>query len=173
MPISDFMRRLRERVGNDLLVLPAVTGLIFDEARRVLLVRPVEADVWLLPGGLVEPNEVPADALVRELWEETGLVTRPRRLVGVFGGPAYEVAYPNGDRSTYVTTAIECDVVSGHLHARDGELAAFRWTARAELGAIAIGPWVGEVLAAAWDQTAPATFAAARWSPDDTEGRAG
>jgi 8-oxo-dGTP pyrophosphatase MutT (NUDIX family) len=166
MPPSDFIRRLRSRVGHDLLVLPSVTGVLFDDERRVLLVRPIEADVWLLPGGLIEPNEIPADALVRELWEETGLLTRPRRLIGVFGGPTFEVMYPNGDRTTYVTSAIECDVVSGDLHARDGELAAFRWTARAELDTLAVGPWIREVLATAWEPTAPATFAPPRWTPE-------
>ena len=38
--------------------------------------------LWLLPGGLVEPGELPHEALVREVAEETGLrVTDPGRIV--------------------------------------------------------------------------------------------
>ncbi|MPZ28825.1 MAG: NUDIX domain-containing protein [Micromonosporaceae bacterium] len=54
-------------------------GLCRDEAGRVLLVRAsarsdrVPAGTWMLPGGRVEQGEDPADAVVRELAEETGL----------------------------------------------------------------------------------------------------
>jgi 8-oxo-dGTP pyrophosphatase MutT (NUDIX family) len=39
----------------------------------VLLVRHVEGNDWTTPGGMIEPLETPADAAVRETWEETGL----------------------------------------------------------------------------------------------------
>jgi 8-oxo-dGTP diphosphatase len=54
----------------------SVRALIVDPAERVLLVRfefP-DATVWALPGGGVEPDEEPLDALHRELDEELGLV---------------------------------------------------------------------------------------------------
>lgn len=39
-------------------------------------------EVWLsIPGGGVEPNESTRDAVIRELYEELGLVIRPRRLL--------------------------------------------------------------------------------------------
>ncbi len=54
----------------------SVRALIVDTDDRVLLVRfefP-DATVWALPGGGVEPDEEPLDALQRELAEELGLV---------------------------------------------------------------------------------------------------
>jgi 8-oxo-dGTP diphosphatase len=54
----------------------SVRALIVDPAERVLLVRfefP-DATVWALPGGGVEPDEEPLEALRRELDEELGLV---------------------------------------------------------------------------------------------------
>lgn len=53
----------------------AVRALLLDPDQRVLLVRfefP-GATVWALPGGGVEPDEEPVDALRRELIEEVGL----------------------------------------------------------------------------------------------------
>lgn len=63
-------------------------GLLRDEHGRVLLVRAAHdghtSGRWFLPGGGVEHGEHPADAVVREVREETGLrvvVTRPREVV--------------------------------------------------------------------------------------------
>jgi len=73
MAISPYIRRLREAVGSDLLLVPSVAGIIFDHDGRILLVRQADDGVWSTPGGAIEPNEEPADAVVREVWEETGL----------------------------------------------------------------------------------------------------
>src|SRR5262245_56314746 len=77
MPISDYLRDLRARVGTTLLAVPSVTGLIFDDEGRVLLVQHANGGVWLLPGGAIDPDETPQDAVVREVWEETGLDVAP------------------------------------------------------------------------------------------------
>jgi 8-oxo-dGTP diphosphatase len=39
----------------------------------VLMVREAPGDTWVLPGGQVEPGELVHQAVVRELWEETGV----------------------------------------------------------------------------------------------------
>src|SRR5215213_10684410 len=113
MPISPYIRRLRAHVGSMRLLLPSVSVHVFDVAGRLLLVRQREGGVWSTPGGLIEPDERPADAAVREAWEETGLVVRPERLVGVYGGPECVVRYPNGDEVQYVITAVGGVVTGG------------------------------------------------------------
>lgn len=59
---------------------------LFDERGRLLLVQQAETGYWSTPGGAVELGETPADAAVREAWEETGLLVEPVALIGVFGG---------------------------------------------------------------------------------------
>ena len=49
---------------------------------RVLLHRHRKLGVWLPPGGHVEPHELPDDAAVREVLEETGYVVELTRLLG-------------------------------------------------------------------------------------------
>ncbi len=64
---------------------------------RVLLVRrgrPPFRGRWALPGGFVEGYETVEEAVSRELLEETGLVARPRRLVGVYSGPGRDPRGP-------------------------------------------------------------------------------
>src|SRR5262245_6541310 len=105
MPISSYVRELRTRVGNARLLMPSVSAHIFDPSRRLLLVQQRDGDVWSTPGGAIDPDEQPADAVVRETWEETGLLVSPRRLVAIYGGPEFTVRYPNGDEVQYVIAA--------------------------------------------------------------------
>jgi 8-oxo-dGTP diphosphatase len=70
---------------------PALTvDAVWIRAGKVLLIRrrgPPFRGFWAFPGGFVELRETVEEALVRELKEETGLVGRPRKIVGVFSGP--------------------------------------------------------------------------------------
>jgi 8-oxo-dGTP diphosphatase len=59
-------------------------GVIQNEHGQVLLTRRREGGEWVLPGGTVEDEEAPWDALVREVAEETGLDVGVRRLLGVY-----------------------------------------------------------------------------------------
>ena len=83
MALPPFLQVLREKVGNDLLVLPTVAGLVTDDVGRILLIRHTRDGNWVLPGGCTEPEEYPAERLVIEMREETGLEVRPTNLIGV------------------------------------------------------------------------------------------
>jgi 8-oxo-dGTP diphosphatase len=61
-------------------------GAIALHSGRLLLIRratPPGAGEWSVPGGRVEPDELLAEAVVRELREETGLEGVCGELVGV------------------------------------------------------------------------------------------
>ncbi len=63
-----------------------VDAAVFDAGGRILLVRRRDTEQWALPGGLAEIGQTPAEAVLRELWEEAGLRGRVTRLLGVFDG---------------------------------------------------------------------------------------
>jgi ADP-ribose pyrophosphatase YjhB (NUDIX family) len=115
-----FLRAIREKVGNDLLVLPTVAGLVTDEVDRILLIRHSRDGNWTLPGGCREPDEYPAERLIIEMREETGLAVRPIKLLGVYGGAGCRVDYPNGDKVRCIVSLFACEVVGGTLRP-DGE----------------------------------------------------
>jgi ADP-ribose pyrophosphatase YjhB (NUDIX family) len=60
-------------------------AIIFNENGQVLLSHRRDMDAWNLPGGGVESRELPSEAVIREIKEETGLDAVIERLVGVYG----------------------------------------------------------------------------------------
>ena len=106
MGMSDYVRGLRRLVGTELLFMPSVACMIRDDEGRMLLVRHVEGR-WMLPGGVVDPGERPADAARRECWEEAGIVVDPVRIAGVFGGPEHHTTYENGDNAGWIVTVFD------------------------------------------------------------------
>lgn len=165
MPISDYLRDIRAKVGPVLLVVPSAACLIRDSAGRLLLVRHSEGGVWVIPGGGVDPLELPADAAAREAWEETHLRVEPVRVWGVYGGPATQVRYANGDEVSYVMTVFECRILGGEL-APDGEetLEAGFFTTE-EIAAMKVPDWVRLVLADGLREPGRAVFQRGGWAP--------
>lgn len=48
-------------------------SLLFDDQNRLLIVKPKYKNHWLIPGGIIENNESPRQACIREIKEEIGL----------------------------------------------------------------------------------------------------
>jgi 8-oxo-dGTP pyrophosphatase MutT (NUDIX family) len=138
--------RVRELVGDHLLVLPGAATAVVDDGRLLLLLH-ADSGRWVLPGGAVEPDEHPADAAVRETREETGVEVRPDRIVAVDGGPDHHRRYRNGDEVSYVTTVFRCTPVGGAVHERSHEAEAVRWVPLADVPTLpGLAPWVARLL---------------------------
>lgn len=165
MPVPDFIRKLRARIGNEMLLVPTVAVVARDDAGRLLMVRDGESGLWGFPGGIVEPLEVPADAAVRETWEEAGVHAALTRIVGVFGGPECSTTYRNGDRLTWVATVFGARAVGGRPRPDAAETSDARFFAENELGTIAIRDHALRFLAAERAGAAGAHFAGATWRP--------
>lgn len=149
MGIASHIARLRAVVGHELLLLPSVALLPVDEAGRLLLVQEAgHDDGWHILGGAVDIGESPAEAAVREAREEIGVGVRLLRLVGVVGGPEYEVLYPNGDRVAYVSAVYEAQITEGSPAPSDGELSEVGWFEPAELQALRLSSFARALLRA-------------------------
>lgn len=145
MPISAYVESIRARIGHDLLLLPGVTAVIRD-GERFLLARHAHSGLWSLIGGGVEPGEEPAEAVVREVFEEIGGRVRITRIIGAYAGDSLTVQYPNGDRVAYVTTAYECRLLDAATPDLE-EIVEVGWFEREQIPSLPRRQWIDRVLA--------------------------
>ena len=138
MGISPYIRGLRERVGHDLLLLPSVAVLPWDEEGRLLLVREAQTGLWQTIGGAVEPDESPAQAAIRETAEEAGVVVELTGIRGVTGGPGFRMTYPNGDLVSYVPTIFDARVIDGEPRPDGEETIDVAWFTTGQLSDTAL-----------------------------------
>lgn len=81
-------RSASERTVNFFTTLPfkvvAAAVLCRDDRGRLLVVHDSFKRAWTIPGGVVDADEDPQSAAVREAWEEAGVRVRAGSVLGVF-----------------------------------------------------------------------------------------
>ncbi len=92
-----------------------VDGILVVNGKLLLVRRGREPNKGklALPGGIVEYGETTEEAVVRELREETGISTKPVRLLGVYSDPARD------PRGHFITAAYVMTYEDGQLRAGD------------------------------------------------------
>ncbi len=96
---------------------PSITtdGIVIKN-RDILLVKrknPPFKDLWALPGGFVEYKETTENAVMREVFEETGLKTKIIKLAGVYSDPNRD---PRGHT---ITIVYMLEIIGGEMNAND------------------------------------------------------
>ena len=127
-----------ERLGRQGKLRIGCSATIFDEKReKVLLTQRTDNGTWCLPGGGMESGESAAEACEREVWEETGLKVRVRRLIGVYSNPEQLVIYPDGNKVFMVVMSFEAEIIGGELGLSD-ETTAFGYFSLQEMESMPI-----------------------------------
>ncbi|MET7455674.1 NUDIX domain-containing protein [Streptomyces sp. NPDC005574] len=125
MATPDFIQTLRAYAGHQLLWLPGVSVVVFDDEGRVLLNRRSDTGKWALIGGIPEPGEQPAACAVREIHEETGVRAVVERVIVVQA--LKPVTYDNGDMCQYMDISFRCRAVGGETRVNDDESLEVGW----------------------------------------------
>ncbi len=126
MATPDFVLELRTKVGHQLLWLSGVTAVVLSDNHEVLLTRRRDTGRWALVGGILEPGEQPARAVVREVLEETGVVATVERLSSFWAGEPMVIP-TNGDQVQFLDLTFRCRFVSGEARVADEENSAVGW----------------------------------------------
>lgn len=127
MPTPDFVLSLRQKIGHELLWLPGVAAVVFNEAAEVLLCRRADNGRWTIITGMLDPGEEPGPGLLREVEEETGVQARLEHLIHV--GATDPVTFPNQDRCQFLNLVFRCAYVTGTARVNDDESSDVRWFA--------------------------------------------
>lgn len=69
--------------------------IIINEQQEVLLVHEIASNRWSLPGGGIEKDETPIEAVAREIEEETGVKvdSSTLELLGILRKPETDIGY--------------------------------------------------------------------------------
>ncbi|HEY4238193.1 MAG TPA: NUDIX hydrolase [Kofleriaceae bacterium] len=121
----------------------AVGAIVFDRESRVLLVQRGKdpgAGLWTVPGGKQEPGETLAQAVAREVREETGLTVEV--------GPLSCVVERMGDGFHYVILDYLARAIGGTLAAASDARAA-RWATPDDIPHLALTEGLAPILARA------------------------
>jgi ADP-ribose pyrophosphatase YjhB (NUDIX family) len=125
MPVPEFVLTLRAKIGHDPLPLVGAIAVVFDDRGRVLMVRRADNRQWALVTGVIEPGEEPAAGALREIEEETGVIARVERLLGVTARGL--ATLPNGDQVWWTSILFHCRHVSGEPRVNDDESIDVGW----------------------------------------------
>ena len=90
-----YIRKIRQLVGHQPLIMTSASGALVNEQEAVLLQERADTGDWGFPGGYMEFGETFEQTVVREFKEDAGIAVEPQRLLKILDHDAY--TYPNGD----------------------------------------------------------------------------
>lgn len=126
---ESYLGRLRQLVGNRLLLVPGAR-LVLHDGERVFLQRRADFLKWSFISGTPEEGESLTDMIVREAAEEAGIALARPTAFGFSCNPALENrVYPNGDQCQFFAMMYACDRYTGEARVADHESTDARWFA--------------------------------------------
>lgn len=120
--------------------LVGVKAFVLNEKEEILVLQrsasaPSNPNVWDLPGGLLDYDEMPKEAIEREILEETGLELINLKIHS-------NTVFKRLEQPTvvvlYVGEAFEADVQISDEHSD------FKWVSFEEMKQIDLQPWIAE-----------------------------
>ncbi|MGN2640614.1 NUDIX hydrolase [Nocardia takedensis] len=137
MTRTDFLNDPSAPAANSIKV--AVSAVVRDQHGRVLLIHRTDNDLFSIPGGGLEVGETVAEAVVREVKEETGLDVEVADLVGIFSDPAHVVAYDDGEVRQEFSICFRASPIGGELRT-SAESKQVIWSAPEEFAKLNMHP---------------------------------
>lgn len=120
-------------------VVPSVVAVVRDDAGRMLMIHKTDNDKWALPGGGHEIGESIADAVVREVKEETGYDVEVVTITGTYTNPRHVMAYDDGEVRQQFSIAFLARLIGGEAQT-SSESDRVEWIAPEDLAALTIHP---------------------------------
>jgi ADP-ribose pyrophosphatase YjhB (NUDIX family) len=105
----------------------AVTAVVTNDQGELLLQKRTDNDLWGLPGGAMNIGESVAQAVIREVREETSLAVEPTGVVGIYSDPGHVIAYADGEVRQEFSICFVARIVGGQLAVGDKESTEVRF----------------------------------------------
>jgi ADP-ribose pyrophosphatase YjhB (NUDIX family) len=83
------------------------SSIVTNEAGELLLIQRDDIRTFDVPGGGMDPGELPPEAAARETFEETGLRVRPSQLLGIYHWP--------NEPHAFLSFYFRCELLGGTI----------------------------------------------------------
>jgi ADP-ribose pyrophosphatase YjhB (NUDIX family) len=123
--------------ANSLVV--AVTAVVTNDQGELLLQKRTDNELWGLPGGAMNIGESIAQAVIREVKEETSLDVEPTGVVGIYSDPGHVIAYADGEVRQEFSICFAARIVSGQVAVGDEESTEVRFVPPREVDDLPMG----------------------------------
>jgi len=157
--VEEWMKIVGEGVAGYVTPKVAVGAVVGDDQGRILLVQRADSGIWLYPTGWADVGYSPAEVVVKEVAEETGIQCVPERLIAVLDGLRLGFT-----RIPLYSLVFSCRAIGGKLAAHPLECADVGGFAEDELPTPLVGVerWKDVAFAAIRGEPAEVAFDAPR-----------
>lgn len=126
--IEEWLGLVAEGVPGYVTPKLAVGAVVGNDKGEILLIQRADSGVWLYPTGWADVGYSPAEVVVKEVAEETGIEVEPVRLLAVLDGLRLGFT-----RIPLVSLVFQCRVLGGDLVAHPLECSQVGWFAEGAL----------------------------------------
>jgi ADP-ribose pyrophosphatase YjhB (NUDIX family) len=128
--VQEWMESIGEGVPGYVTPKVAVGAVVGNDAGEILLVQRADSGVWLYPTGWADVGYSPAEVVVKEVFEETGITCEPVQILAVIDGQRMGFT-----RFAMYLLLFHCTATGGELAGHPLETAGVGWFGRDDL------PW--------------------------------
>lgn len=108
--VGEWMKSVRKGVPGYVTPKLAVGAVVGNEVGELLLVQRGDSGAWLYPTGWADIGYSPAEVVVKEVHEETGVEVEPVRIIAVIDGVRNQFS-----RVPLYSLVFQCRVIGGDL----------------------------------------------------------
>ncbi|MGY1871992.1 NUDIX hydrolase [Nocardia gipuzkoensis] len=137
MSRTDYFRDPKAPSPNSIKV--AVSAFVQDAHGRILMIHRTDNDLYSIPGGGLEAGETVTEAVVREVYEETGIDVHVTSLIGIYSNPDHVIAYDDGEVRQEFSICFRADPLGGQPRT-SSESKVVLWVAPTDLAKLDIHP---------------------------------
>ena len=121
---AQWVDRAHKRLSSAALIIEST-----DE--KALVVKATYKRYWTFPGGIIDEGESPAEAALREAYEEVGVLFQPEDIT--FGWVAYRKSSQFESYQFVFKAAKQVDTDELLVHLQASEIAEYEWVTKAEV----------------------------------------
>ena len=120
--VAEWMKHVGRGVPGYQTPKVGIGAVVGDDQGRILLIQRADSGVWLYPTGWADVGYSPAEVAVKEVFEETGIVCVPERLIAVL-----DSLRAGFSRIPLYSLVFLCRAVGGELLAHPQECTDVGW----------------------------------------------